>query len=102
MTRIWPWLVLALPGWRSALKTARCSIEEKEARYSALRSLPWLFECDPWGTCSDSGQKTDVRLWHKADMLNALTHVRFWGQRRYGADFLVFPLMTQVGCISKP
>jgi hypothetical protein len=22
----------------------------------------------------------DVRLWHKADMLNALTNVRFWGQ----------------------
>jgi hypothetical protein len=21
----------------------------------------------------------DVRLWHKADMLNALTNVRFWG-----------------------
>jgi hypothetical protein len=22
----------------------------------------------------------DVRFWHKADMLNALTNVRFWGQ----------------------
>ena len=22
----------------------------------------------------------NVRLWHKADMLNALTNVRFWGQ----------------------
>jgi hypothetical protein len=22
----------------------------------------------------------DVRLWHKADMLNALTNVRFWEQ----------------------
>jgi hypothetical protein len=22
----------------------------------------------------------DVRSWHKADMLNALTNVRFWGQ----------------------
>jgi len=22
----------------------------------------------------------DVRYWHKADMLNALTNVRFWGQ----------------------
>jgi hypothetical protein len=21
-----------------------------------------------------------VRLWHKADMLNSLTNVRFWGQ----------------------
>jgi hypothetical protein len=24
--------------------------------------------------------KADVRLWHKADMLNALTNVRFWGK----------------------
>jgi len=23
---------------------------------------------------------SDVCLWHKADMLNALTNVRFWGQ----------------------
>jgi hypothetical protein len=23
---------------------------------------------------------SDVRFWHKADMLNALTNVRFWGQ----------------------
>jgi hypothetical protein len=22
----------------------------------------------------------DFRYWHKADMLNALTNVRFWGQ----------------------
>jgi len=39
----------------------------------------------------DSSQRTDmsrgpprmranVRFWHKADMLNALTNVRFWGQ----------------------
>jgi hypothetical protein len=25
-------------------------------------------------------QGTNVRYWHKADMLNALTNVRFWGQ----------------------
>ena len=25
------------------------------------------------------GRGTYVRLWHKADMLNALTNVRFWG-----------------------
>ena len=24
----------------------------------------------------------DVRFWHKADMLYALTNVRFWGQKR--------------------
>jgi hypothetical protein len=24
--------------------------------------------------------KLHVRLWHKADMLNALANVRFWGQ----------------------
>jgi hypothetical protein len=27
----------------------------------------------PWSICRD------VRLWHKADMLNTLTDVRFWG-----------------------
>jgi hypothetical protein len=27
-----------------------------------------------------SGQHDWVRFWHKADMLNALTNVRFWGQ----------------------
>ena len=26
----------------------------------------------------------DVRSWHKADMLNALTNVRFWGQSGHG------------------
>jgi hypothetical protein len=25
----------------------------------------------------------DVRYWHKADMLNALTNVRSWGQSRH-------------------
>jgi hypothetical protein len=25
--------------------------------------------------------RPDVRYWHIADMLNALTNVRFWGQR---------------------
>ena len=25
-----------------------------------------------------------VRFWHKADMLNALTNVRFWGQSGHG------------------
>jgi hypothetical protein len=24
--------------------------------------------------------ESDVGYWHKADMLNALTNVRFWGQ----------------------
>ena len=24
--------------------------------------------------------RLNVRFWHKADMLNALTNVRFWGQ----------------------
>ena len=28
---------------------------------------------------------SNVRLWHKADMLNALTNVRFWGQSGHGA-----------------
>jgi hypothetical protein len=33
-----------------------------------------------------AGQRTaggDVRSWHKADMLNALTNVRFWGQSEH-------------------
>jgi len=25
-------------------------------------------------------ERLDVRYWHKADMLNALANVRFWGQ----------------------
>ena len=29
-----------------------------------------------------------VRLWHKADMLNALTNVRFWGQGGHGPTLL--------------
>jgi hypothetical protein len=24
----------------------------------------------------------NIRFWHKADMLNGLTNVRFWGQKR--------------------
>jgi hypothetical protein len=38
------------------------------------------------GTCSIralsnyQAEDLDVRYWHKADMLNALTNVRFWGQ----------------------
>ena len=28
--------------------------------------------------------RLDVRFWHKADMLNALTNVRFWGQSGHG------------------
>jgi len=34
------------------------------------------------GSSITSSRRTDaiVRFWHKADMLNALTNVRFWGQ----------------------
>ena len=39
----------------------------------------------------------DVGLWHKADMLNALTNVRFWGRNGHGAGVIPFPLMTQRG-----
>ena len=38
-----------------------------------------------------------VRFWHKADMLNALTNVRFWGQSGPDADTGQCPLMTQSG-----
>src|SRR6476661_2533207 len=41
--------------------------------------------------------RLDVRLWHKSDMLNALTNVRFWGQGGHGRDLSVGPLMTQSG-----
>ena len=44
----------------------------------------------------------DFRLWHKADMLNALTNVRFWGQSRQGADLSVCPLMTPSGHCPRP
>jgi len=39
----------------------------------------------------------NVRLWHKADMLNALTNVRFWGESGHGAGLSLCPLMTQSG-----
>ena len=39
----------------------------------------------------------NVCLWHKADMLNALTNVRFWGQSGHDADVMRCPLMTQSG-----
>jgi hypothetical protein len=29
--------------------------------------------------------RLDVRFWHKADMLNSLTNVRFWGQSGHQA-----------------
>jgi hypothetical protein len=34
----------------------------------------------------------DVCLWHKADMHNALTNVRFWGQSRQSLT----PLLTNL------
>jgi hypothetical protein len=43
------------------------------------------------------GGTLDVGNWHKADIFNALTNVRFWGQSRHGADLSVCPLMTQSG-----
>ena len=32
------------------------------------------------GSQDNGAVRLDVRLWHKADMLNAPTNVRFWGQ----------------------
>ena len=32
------------------------------------------------GRCGRVNNDNNVRQWHKADMLNALTNVRFWGQ----------------------
>ena len=39
----------------------------------------------------------NVRLWHKADMLNALTNVGFWGQSGHAADTDAMLLMTHSG-----
>ena len=41
--------------------------------------------------------KADVRLWHKADMLNALTNVRFLGQSGHDANGPLCRLMTHNG-----
>jgi len=38
---------------------------------------------------------SNVRLWHKADMLNALTNVRFEGNNGHDADVTGCLLMTQ-------
>jgi hypothetical protein len=37
-----------------------------------------IYEADP--TAYEQTRIIDVRLWHKADMLNALTNVRFWSK----------------------
>ena len=39
----------------------------------------------------------DVRFWHKADLLNALTNVRFWGQSGHDLNGPLYRLMTQSG-----
>ena len=35
-----------------------------------------------------------VRIWHKADILIAPGHVRFWGQSGHWAEELQYPLLT--------
>ena len=39
----------------------------------------------------------DVRLWHKADVQNALMNVRFEGKNGHDADVTRCPLMTLSG-----
>ena len=39
----------------------------------------------------------DACLWHKADILNALTNVRFWGNNGHDADMTRCLLLTQSG-----
>ena len=40
---------------------------------------------DRYGLARNVGAMSgNVRYWHKADMLNALTNVRFWGQSGHG------------------
>src|SRR4029078_5682949 len=38
-----------------------------------------------------------VRYWHKADMLNPLANVRFWGQSGHDSNGAVMSAMTQSG-----
>jgi hypothetical protein len=40
---------------------------------------------------------TNVRFWHKADMLNALINVRFGGKNGHGAELAACPLLTHSG-----
>jgi hypothetical protein len=58
--------------------------------------------CGPqrqWGgqTRSRRLAETNVRYWHKADMLHALTNVRFEGKNGHDADVTRCVLMTQSG-----
>jgi hypothetical protein len=49
------------------------------------RAFPQVRDVRYWhitdiDAAAELSSKADVRLWHKADMLNALTNVRFWEQ----------------------
>ena len=50
-------------------------MQSRAVRFTGQRGSSYIPTLD-----SEAGGRADVRLWHKADMLNALTNVRFWGQ----------------------
>jgi hypothetical protein len=53
-------------------------LRQKEASRWVCRPMGTYKTRSPWREFEREG--TNVRFWHKADMLNALTNVRFWGQ----------------------
>src|SRR6185369_14616068 len=69
---------------RTCPSTRRPSTRRSATRFAGSASIMW-----------DLVANSDVCLWHKADMLNALTNVRFWGQSGRGADAGQCLLMTQ-------
>jgi hypothetical protein len=86
--------VLKYRPWETALQVLRAAIANLLSkveldRHSGDNELLGQSLVTPGGllpsVCQGAasnrvGRVCDVRLWHKADMLNALTNVRFWGQ----------------------
>jgi hypothetical protein len=54
--------------------SADCLIIHKQSKYGER-----LGRHEDGSTAILAGTMRNVRFWHKADMLNALTDVRFWG-----------------------
>jgi hypothetical protein len=52
----------------------------RDAGNRRVRIIHYRGEADLAPTTTPIAQAANVRFWHKADMLNALMNVRFWGQ----------------------